>query len=347
MHEYEGNGAGLLSRLDEELGGGPRSWSDLILLKNRGPLRSAHALHGDRLSTRGCNALLLGPDGRPGHYLKVRSATNKGFKREIAAHTQLRNDAEVGHMVPSAKTFLHGPMRVLASDFLQGQSLDAILRREGKGGGWSRPVGDVLEASRPLWQALSRLSGAGDGLNGSATLQLAEEDLATLRQAGLSRQTSEVLVERMSRGRLPSVPQHGDFWPRNLLRVGESWRILDFESCGEVDLPLFDLFHLIRGSWGLVGELKPGAWIEHWADVDGRADSLGAFAGRYLSRMEMSQIESALVGYLVSLTTRLIRRGLSPKVIGPNLEEIERLPEILERGVFSRVVESSVGSGPT
>ncbi len=41
--------------------------------------------------------------------------------------------------------------------------------------------------------------------------------------------------------RLPVVPQHGDFFSGNLLLHRKQWHIVDWESFGFIDLPLYDV----------------------------------------------------------------------------------------------------------
>lgn len=54
----------------------------------------------------------------------------------------------------------------------------------------------------------------------------------------------EALATRLSPdwiSSLPAIPQHGDFFCGNLLLHRRSWYIVDWESFGLVDLPLYDV----------------------------------------------------------------------------------------------------------
>ncbi|MFH1765282.1 MAG: phosphotransferase [Gemmatimonadota bacterium] len=347
MPGFETGRASLLGQLDEELGGGPRSWTDLIVVRNVGPVLSARPLSGDGVSTRGFNAILLSPRGTPSHYLKVRSAGNEAFLREATVHTALGRHPDARSMVTRARTFLHGPMRILASEFLHGDRMDVVLAK-GKGKGvWSETVGKVIAASQPFWGALGQvLEKSGEIPAGSATLGEATREFATLRESGLSDGTVRTLSDRLREVWLPPVPQHGDFWPRNLFRVGEGWRILDFETCGSVDLPLFDIFHLIRGSVYAAGGGGAGTWLESWAAVGREADALRESVKPHADGLDQDQIEAALVGYLTLFSARLIRRGNPRNRTAPWIWELERLPEILGKPLVSQAVRGLSAQGP-
>jgi len=322
----------LLGQLDDQLGGGPRSWSDLLIVRNVGPVLATQALDGDRVSNRGFNAILLGRDGEPSHYLKIRPAGNEAFRREARVHAFLGSHPEARHVVASGRTLLHGPMRILACEFLGGERMDVVLRKGKDEGRWSETVGAVLTASSPFWGALIQMAGgSGEGVKSTALENIAL-DLATLQEIGLGHEASAALGGRLVSVDLPSIPQHGDFWPRNILRVEQGWRILDLETCGEVDLPLYDVFHLIRGSVGATGGGGPGAWLASWEEFGPHSSTLRQALERHAGPLDPEQIEAALAGYLVAFTARLVRRGISRDRTAPWLKEVEMLPAVLDKG---------------
>jgi hypothetical protein len=58
---------------------------------------------------------------------------------------------------------------------------------------------------------------------------------------------------------LPIIPQHGDLVVTNVLRHGDQWHMVDWESFGTIDLPFHDLFTL------LFSALRPaGPTPENW-----------------------------------------------------------------------------------
>jgi aminoglycoside phosphotransferase (APT) family kinase protein len=58
---------------------------------------------------------------------------------------------------------------------------------------------------------------------------------------------------------LPTIPQHGDLFSGNLLLHHDKWRILDWETYGLIDLPLYDLL-----TFFLSVLLARGPVPEHW-----------------------------------------------------------------------------------
>ena len=95
------------------------------------------------------------------------------------------------------------------------------------------------------------------------------EDLDLLASLGLDAVAARELSARLDAVDLPVSPQHGDFWPRNVLKPASGWRVLDFESCGEEATPLYDVFHFIRGC-----ARPPGAVAETGSSVGSRQGRL-------------------------------------------------------------------------
>jgi Ser/Thr protein kinase RdoA (MazF antagonist) len=58
----------------------------------------------------------------------------------------------------------------------------------------------------------------------------------------------EAIVEA---GRVRRDLQHGDLWPRNILSHEGHWWLLDFDTFGRTQAPLYDAFHLVRSCWAL------------------------------------------------------------------------------------------------
>lgn len=325
----------LLQCLAEEVGGGSRAWSDLLIVMNKGLIHPTWPLGADQVSSRGFNVVLLGPRHLPSHVLKVRPISNAAFDKEAKIHSLLCKHPSSKMLVPSAKVFLCGPMRVLASKFVRGESLASLIRKRRLGDGWSGPIGDALAASFSFWKALGTLFGRPEGGVMSATLEKISDDLATLRKGGLSQRTFQIFNEHLESIWLPSRPQHGDLWSNNLLRMRDGWCILDFEDCGEIDLPLFDVFQLIRSSLQAFDGRGPGSWLEQWARLNPPSGVLNRSVRRHAEGLSREQIEAALMAYLVSVTARMVRRGLPMDITAAGFREIEMAPELSRRFLVS------------
>ena len=158
-----------------------------------------------------------------------------------------------------------------------------------------------------------------------------------LRSLGLETAAAQRLGRLIEAAPLPMRPQHGDFWPRNILKVGGDWKVLDFESCGEVVLPLYDVFHMIRGCGEAVRTGKR-SWIELWEDAGSGAQALVSEVHHAACGLDIQAIEAALAAYLIKFAARLHRRGIAQQRFADRLQEICILPALLETGVLRKVL---------
>ena len=322
----------LLSGIDAQLGGGPRRWSDVVVVRNVGPLTTAVPLEGDVISNRGFNALLCSAGGGQKHFLKLRPIHHRLFDREATLTALLSSREGTRSLVPASRTFTVGPARILAQEFVAGRSLDLLVRTRHREG-WQQPAAQVLRAAAPLWEGITEVVaaagfGLSPGLSDTASL-LADLDLLASQRvdAGVIR----LLRARLESAHLPSVPQHGDFWPRNVLVTGNGWRVLDFECCGDVTLPLYDILHFLRGC----AESAGGDQIrssEPWLRAIGGSGALLQEFRLIAGPLKEEVVEAALVAYLVDFAARLHRRGIAPERINGRLRELEALPATLDGG---------------
>jgi Phosphotransferase enzyme family len=74
---------------------------------------------------------------------------------------------------------------------------------------------------------------------------------------GCRRLAARATVELI--GALPVVPQHGDLYAGNLLENGGHWYVVDWESFGMVDLPMYDLYTLLLSMLQTRGSV-PAEW---------------------------------------------------------------------------------------
>ena len=327
-------GIALLPRIDAELGGGPRTWSEVVIIKNVGPLVTADPLEGDIISNRGFNAYLFASGGGPSHFLKIRPARHEDFRREAAITTRLSAHPGARGLVPKSTTFVAGPVRVLAGEFVEGTALDVLIRTP-PSRPWPDLAAEVLEAASSMWDAISDATDHDTPRAADPKSLLA--DLELLETLGLDSAASCALARRITAVELSGRPQHGDFWPRNVLRVGDGWRVLDFETCGEVDLPLYDVFHMVRGC-AEAAPAGPPNWIERWAAAEAAGGPLVEAVHRSARGMTLPAIEAALTAYMVEFAARLHRRGVSRERTAGRIRELNALPTALEHGTLRRLL---------
>ncbi len=300
-------GSTLLERINAELAAEPRTWSDLTIVRNVGPLVTSTPLVGDIISNRGFNALLSASGTGPTHFLKVRPAGHEPFRREAEITVRLSRYPATNAVVPHARTFIAGPARVLAEVFVDGTALDVVIRTR-RQKDWHVLAAEALRLGPSLWDAIAEIA-APD----SDTVVDREgllSDLALLESLGLDATAASQLAQRIGAVPLRAWPQHGDFWPRNVLESAAGLKVLDFEACGEAVLPLYDVFHMIRGC-GEAASGGKGNWIDLWAAAGTVARPLADEVRRLSRGLDATAIEAALVAYLVEFAARLHRRGIS------------------------------------
>jgi len=84
-------------------------------------------------------------------------------------------------------------------------------------------------------------------------------------------------VERLAGGSFPPVPQHGDYCPSNILAGKKSLSVVDWRDFGVIELPMFDLFHLVT------------CWAMPSGGIHFEPQALPAFVRAYYKRNALSE----------------------------------------------------------
>ena len=109
---------------------------------------------------------------------------------------------------------------------------------------WAVSVFDPKPASpQELCEAVQRAS---------ATLLNTEQLMRALNDAR----------ERLARASAPAIPQHGDFWERNVLVDGEKLTIIDWEDFGFVFEPFMDVWTFALSLCALAGDEEGASLYE-------------------------------------------------------------------------------------
>ena len=264
----------------------------------------------------------------------MRPLAHDGFVREASVTVQLSADPRLSELVPSSRTFIAGPARVLALEFVEGLALDVLIRAR-QARAWHELAAEVLRLTVPLREAIAQLSGSQN--RASMDAQSLQADMGLLASLGVNAGVIAELAARLDAANLPTWPQHGDFWPRNILKVAGGWRILDFESCGEPATALYDVFHFIRGCGEAAGSGR-GDWIDRWIKAGTAARPLADEVRSAARGLDLASIETALVAYKVKFTATLHRRGIARERIAIHLRELTALPGQLGQGVMRRLL---------
>lgn len=335
----------LLAAIDARLGDGPRQWTDLTVVRNVGPLATRAPLAGDCISNRGCNALLARGGTSTGytHFVKLRPAFDAGFERECAVTVHLARQPSVAALMPPSTTFVADGVRILLQRYCAGVSLERlILDAPGR---WASYTARALKTAQPL---LEQIAASAASVPAGPLRDALRRSTADLVHAGLSAEAAARIDARLAALPERACGQHGDFWPRNILLGGDvagqssrTW-VIDFENCGVIDLPLYDVFHLIRSAAEIAGGWH-GDWLQRWATAaaaDELAEMVNAAAQRWLPDRSPQAVEAALLACLVDVAARLYRRGVALERLAGRLAELEGICQDLDRGALRRVLRS-------
>jgi hypothetical protein len=295
--------AALLRDLARQLDGGAADWHDAIVLQNYGVLPVPRAT--ELPSLRGFNLLLLARDGSPRHFAKCRPLANEELARETAVLRQLASSGAGGRHVPPVVMGVGTSIAAQLAVFQRGEPLEAYLRRVGAAGA-EAAVLEILDVA----SLLGRSIGDGTPAPPVGLTQAAAPHLAAVAAAGLAPgDVSRIAAALDSAGPVPAMPQHGDLWPPNVLRVRETWVLLDFELFGQLQVPLVDAAQLVRSSGDV---LWPRQGKQTWIGELGRGTGRGRFSQRLLGteRTRLGLPDPAAVGCLAFALLEITGRFL-------------------------------------
>src|SRR6266513_549367 len=254
---------------------GPIRWSEAVILQNYGAIPPAVGKRGFYVWNRGFNLLLLGRGGVPLYFCKCRPAADHNLGRETAVLKALNRDLELSSVAPWTRGARSGELQLQVSEFVPGDpyALDVPGLGERQ---WAASMRDILTVARRVSiRAAALLPDFLAGTDPVVLHEVAAPSLAELGSAGLGEDQLRALDAAIRRaGTLPRLLQHGDLWPPNILWHQGSWRLLDFESFGRVQVPLYDVHHFVRTCWSLRRrrfEATTGGWLDHLASRDREA----------------------------------------------------------------------------
>lgn len=250
--------------------------------------------------------------GVPAFFAKCRAADEPELARSTAIRNCLAGDRLDGLSVSPAGIASSSRMTVQVSRYLLGSDLGKIVVRQSSAA-YLGLLRTVLHGNAKL----SRIAMSEPGLlkPRPATLPLAVlksgvvDDMALLSQLDKGEHSS-LIAALHAAGEVPARPQHGDFWPPNLLMIdGRVW-VLDFDSYGEIRVPLLDDVTFMLGTLGWrAGSLAGG--IELFSSDCPEAHN---YRGLLLERAEADgvstvQIEGVIVYYLAQIGYDAYRRA--------------------------------------
>jgi hypothetical protein len=269
-------------------------------------------------------------------YCKCRPRSDERLRYENAVVDALSNDPSLARIIPRTRGAEEGEFRTQVSEYVPGVRFESMLRRMSPAT-WKTSTLDILTAAclvadraratvpflqRPA-DRISPLDAASEALEQLASW---ETDPATLR----------VLETALRRAPpLPRSPQHGDLWPANVLRYEKAWWILDFEVFGKVEIPMYDVYHLVRTAMAS-RESKEGAipWVDRMARQDAAAHHCRDVIQRMVGHYDISreQAIAAAVFYFVHIAATFRASKKRSILWKPLMVEVDRIATYLREG---------------
>jgi hypothetical protein len=290
---------------------GPIAWQDVVIRQNYAITPSRPGASELASMSLGFNLSVLS-SGSPAFVAKFRPACEPELARSTAIRNFVAGDRHDGLSVSPARIASSKRMTVQVSNYLPGSSLGDVVLGQSNAA-YLELLRTVLDGNAKL----SRLAMSEPGLleKRPATFSLgaiAGEVVAAA--AGLAmldaHEHAAIAWAVADAGDMPSRAQHGDFWWSNLLMIdGRVW-VLDFDSYGEIRVPLFDDLTFMLGTLGLrAGSLAGG--IERLASGDPEARALRALLVERAEAdgLNAGQIEGVIIYYLAHMASEVHRRS--------------------------------------
>ena len=323
---------------------GPRFWQRVVILHNVGMVPAQIQDEGDVVTARGFNALVMNEDGTPAYFCKCRPPT-KDWIRQTELVAKLSMDPSLQHILPSAWAVGSADMQISVSTYVPGRLLERTVAH--------MSATELHTALTELLQGMETIAAQAavvqpDLFDGETQVDLAERSkwaFDAIPPSMLPPHAADRLRAAIAAaGRVRRVFQHGDLWPRNILRHRGQWWLLDLELFGQIQVPLYDAFHLFRTCWFMrAGRFRKAlSWMERsnghdrsWIeDLSAASDSPRPYHrtlawARARSGLTAEEAVGALAYYLIDMTARMNRRQIVIRYVEPYVRDLRVLAQSL------------------
>jgi hypothetical protein len=319
------------------------------MVDNRGMLPGPRPEESDVMTLRGFNALVLDRSGLPTHFCKCRPAT-KEWVRQTELCARMSTEPALRQMIPFARAVGSADVQMAISTYVPGRVLESSVSwmRLAKLGG---ALHEILEAMETISQQGAIVDPGS--YRGQAYIDLgaeAEWAFDAIPPPLLAPDQAAVVRDAIAEaGIVRRVLQHGDLWPRNILRYDGNWWLVDLDTFGRTQAPLYDAFHLVRSCWALrQGRLqrvtrwtqspvwfpnRVPSWIECLRSSAMKAVEQHTLAwARVRHGLTRAEAVGALGFYLIDMAARMYRRQLRMQYVEPYLSDLCALAECLSEG---------------
>lgn len=287
----------------------PSLWARAVMLHAVGLLPPPPVLP-NASTEAGFHLLLLDEGGNVVHRVKCRAADDAWFKRECETLSTLRDDPALAGLVPQVATAASRHLRIHVSRELPGESHLTAIRKQGISD-WQGTVEQVLANVHKIGErakhALPWLQQSSPTMSLARVLEYRLEQLGGQDIDGASIAALRAAVDGVS---VPSHPQHGDLWPGNIIQDGHGhWCVIDYETFGQVEFPLYDAYHLVWSSRHATGRRGTWPWkaSQESAWQKARNNVLEAEVRRY--GLSDRQAGALRLAFMVELTAHRMRPG--------------------------------------
>lgn len=314
-------------------------WHDVVVTNNVAAIPPIDDTPGDFVWNRGFNMIVLDRWARPTHFAKCRAAQDAKLGHEAESLAALAQVPDLRQHLPEATNLRSDRLQVLLSQFLRGVPLNALVDR-----GFGRRVARIV---RHALNAVTLLSARSTQALASRipeqTFDLGaalERDVAYLVEAGLPQEDGAALRAAVHGvDPLPRQLQHGDLWPANIVARGHRLWFIDFEMFGEIQVPMYDVFHFLRtcsDAWDGSG----ASWFDRMRGGGTTHDLLKRSATEARGRLGLDthQAVAALIYYVTHFSVTTHMRNPDGDVWKKFFMEVKSLAHHLQDGVDPALV---------
>lgn len=310
-----------------------RAWANIVVLNNFGGIPVPSGLPADS-SREGFKLLLVDERGAPTGFVTCGREDDPAFESQTRIIEALSALPELSRVLPRTRGAAGGGLRIQLAAYVPGTPYLAISEGQSPDE-WAQSVVEILDvaelAARHAADMKPPRSERGALAGAAAPL------LARLQQAGFPTPYLEVL-DRVFRAiqPLPRRLQHGDLWPANVIRYKDSWWLIDFAEFGNVDVPMYDVWHMSRHTGPAVRATSRAtrplsgttgvndAWTSAVRQViASRADALG---------LSVEEVAATKLYYLLHMAWYRLRHGVNEMFREQHVHELLLAAESLSTG---------------
>ena len=290
----------------------PDLWKRAVMLHVAGLLPPPRDLPNANREA-GFHLLLLDEFGNVVHRVKCRAADDEWFQRECDTLAALKDDPELSGLVLQVATAASRNLRIHVSRQLPGGSYLTAMRRQGLSD-WQGSVEEILANVHKIGERAKRTIPWLQSSSPTVSLTRAlEHRFEQLEDRDIDAASIAALREALEGVSVPCHPQHGDLWPGNIIQDEHGrWCVIDYETFGQVEFPLYDAYHLVWSSRHATG--RRGIWPWKASRESAWQEARNEILERSVRRYGLTdrQAGALRLAFMIELTAHRMRPGAPP-----------------------------------